>query len=70
MRETNVLDNLNYKTQAHARVCKESKIELELEENYDGYWDNKLCGKRSKFEGSYRKSGETYQDDTLKNGSP
>ena len=29
MRETNLMDNLNYKMQAHARVCKENKLELE-----------------------------------------
>ena len=33
MRETSILDNKNYKTQAHARVCEENKLEeLELEE--------------------------------------
>ena len=30
MRETSIMDNLNCKTQAHARVCEE-KLELELE---------------------------------------
>ena len=33
MRETSIMDNLNCKTQAHARVYKENKLELELEEN-------------------------------------
>ena len=28
MRETSIMDNLNCKTQAHARVCEE-KLELE-----------------------------------------
>ena len=32
MRETNVMDSLNCKTQAHARVCEKSKLKLELEE--------------------------------------
>ena len=27
------MDNLNCKMQAHVRVCKENKLELELEEN-------------------------------------
>ena len=41
MRETSILDNSNCKTQAHARVCKENKLEeltleLELEKN-DAY---------------------------------
>ena len=29
MRETSIVDNLNCKTQAHARVCEENKKELE-----------------------------------------
>ena len=33
MRETSIMDNLNCKTQAHARVYKENEPELELEEN-------------------------------------
>ena len=32
MKETSIMDSLNCKTQAHARVCKENKLELELEE--------------------------------------
>ena len=27
MRETIIMDNLNYKTQAHVRVCKENNLE-------------------------------------------
>ena len=27
MRETSIVDNLNYKTQAYARVCEENKLE-------------------------------------------
>ena len=33
MRETSIMDNLNCKTQAYARVCEENKEELELEKN-------------------------------------
>ena len=29
MRETSIMDNLNYETQAHAKVCEENKIEQE-----------------------------------------
>ena len=29
MRETIIMDNWNYKTQAHTRVCEENKLELE-----------------------------------------
>ena len=36
MRETSIIDNKNCKTQAHARVCEENKLE-ELEKN-DAYW--------------------------------
>ena len=32
MRETIIMNNLNCKTQAHARLCEENKLELELEE--------------------------------------
>ena len=32
MRETTIMDNSNCKTQAHARVRKENKLELEFEE--------------------------------------
>ena len=32
MRETSIMNNLNCKTQAHARMCEENKLELELEE--------------------------------------
>ena len=32
MRETSIVNNLNCKMQAHARVCEENKLELELEE--------------------------------------
>ena len=29
MGETSIIDDLNYKTQAHARVCEENKLECE-----------------------------------------
>ena len=32
MSETSIMDNLNCKMQAHARVCEENILELELEE--------------------------------------
>ena len=32
MRETSIVNNLNCKMQARERVCKENKLELELEE--------------------------------------
>ena len=38
IRETSIMDNLNCKTQAHARVCEEN-IE-ELERKTDAYWSN------------------------------
>ena len=33
-------------------------------------YKNKNCGKMCEFEGSCRKSGETYQDDILKDDLP
>ena len=29
MKETSIINNLNYKVQAHARMCQENKLELE-----------------------------------------
>ena len=46
--------------QAHAKVCKENKLKLEKMTPIEI-----ICGKRCKFEGSYKKSGDTYQDDIL-----
>ena len=70
MRETSIMDNLNCKMQAHARVCKENKLELELEENdNDTYWNNFVVRGVCKFEGPYRESGGTYQDDIFKDDS-
>ena len=42
MREISILDNIKYKTQAHARVCEENKLklQLQLEEKNDAYWNN------------------------------
>ena len=59
------MDNFNCKMQAHARVCEENK----LKENKRRIL-KQFCGERCKFEGSYRKSGETYQDDIPKDDSP
>ena len=33
------MDKLNCKLQAHVRVCKENKLELELDKS-DAYWNN------------------------------
>ena len=51
--------------QAHARVCEENKFKkmMPIETIL---WLKKWC----KFEGSYTKSGEVYQDDILINDSP
>ena len=66
MRETSIMNNLNLKMQAHARVCEENKLE-ELEKRR---LLKQFCGYRYEFEGSYRKNGEAYQDDVLKDDSP
>ena len=64
MRETSIMDNLNCKMQTHARVCEENKLEEK--------WHllKQFCSKRYEFEGSYKMSGETYQDDILKGNLP
>ena len=67
---TSIVDNKNCKTQAHARVCEENKLELELELEKKWRLLNQICGWRSEFKGSYKKSGKTYQDDILKDDSP
>ena len=58
------MDNLNYKTQAYARIWKENGLELELKEKMTPIevisW-LKMWGWKP-----YRKSGEMYQDDILK----
>ena len=64
MRETSIMDNLNCKMQAHARVCEENKLEEKKRRLLKQFFS-----KRSEFEGSYKKSGETYQDDILKDDS-
>ena len=58
------MDNLNCKMQAHARVCEESKLEEKTIPIETILW------LRCKFERSYRKSGEAYQDNIPKNNSP
>ena len=68
MRETSIMNNLSCKMQAHARECKENKLKLELEKKRCLL--KQFCGYRYKFEGSYRKNGEAYQDDVLKDDSP
>ena len=68
MRETSIVDNKNCKTQAHARVCEENKLEeLELEKN-DAYWINFVVEGASLKD--HIKRVEMYQDDILKDDSP
>ena len=64
MRETSIINN---KMQAHARVCEENIEEVEEKKRR---LLKQFCGQRYEFEGSYRKSGEEYQDDVLKDDSP
>ena len=45
------MDNSNCKTQAHARVRKENKLELEFEEKMIP--TEEFCGSRCQFEGPY-----------------
>ena len=59
------MDKLNCKTQAHGRVYEEHKLEEKIQ-----HLLKQFCGKRCEFIGSHRKSGETDQDDILKNDSP
>ena len=49
--------------QTHARVCKENKLE-----EFGGK-NAFLSSKKYEFEGSKKKSGETYQDDIFKDDS-
>ena len=42
MRETSIVDNKKCKTQAHARVCEENKLEEELEKKRRLL--NEFCG--------------------------
>ena len=50
--------------QTYARVCKENKLEEKRMPT------EKFFGKGYVFEGSYKKSRGTYQDDILKDVSP
>ena len=56
------MDNLNCKTQAHARVCEENTLQI-LPMEIILWW-------RYKFEGPYSESVGTYQDNILKDDSP
>ena len=56
MRDTSIIDNLNCKTQAYTRVCKENELKKITPIETILY----------EFEGSYRKNGEEYQDNILK----
>ena len=60
-----MMDNLNCKTQAHARVCKENN---ELEKN-DTYWNNFAVKGMSLKDQIGRVWGHTYQNDILKDDS-
>ena len=53
--------------QAHARMCEENKLEEELELEEKRLSIESILQLSSEFEGSYKKSGETYQGvvDTL-----
>ena len=58
MRETSIMDNLNCKMQAHSmQGCVKKKIII------------RVSRKRCWFQGSYRKSVWTIQDDILKDDS-
>ena len=48
MRETSLTDNLNYKTQAHTRVCEENEIRIIKMMPIEV-----MFGLRCEFEGSY-----------------
>ena len=58
------MDNLSCKMQADARVCEENKLEEKTTPVEIMLW------LKVQVWGSYRKSGETYQDDILKDNSP
>ena len=51
--------------QAHARVCEENKLEEKKR-----LLRTPIETILHEFEGSYKKSGEAYQDDILKDDSP
>ena len=63
MRETSIINNLNCKMQAHARVCEENKLEKKR------LLRTPIETILHEFEGSYKKSGEAYQNDILKDDS-
>ena len=50
-------------------MCEENKLE-ELEEKNDAYWNNFVVKGTSLKDHIYKKSGEMYQDDILKDHSP
>ena len=58
------------KMQAYARVCEKNIEELKELEEKKRCLLKQFCSQRYEFEGSYRKSGEEYQDDILKDDSP
>ena len=50
-------------------MYEENKLE-ELEGKNDAFWNNFTIKGSYEFEGLYKKSGVTYQDDILKDDSP
>ena len=58
-------DNLNCKTQEHARVCEETKLEEKMTPN----WNNSVV-KGASFKDCVGRVEGTYQDDILKDDSP
>ena len=64
MRETNIMDYLNCKMQAHTRVCENNKLEKN-----DAYWNNFMVEDVSLKDHIGRVVGAC-QDDILKDDSP
>ena len=65
MRETGIIDNLNRKMQAYARMCEEI---FRIRRNKGCLL---LCGKLCEFEGTYtQEEWGMYQDDIVKDNSP
>ena len=61
MRETSLMDNLNCKMQAHARVCEKNKLELEKSD---------FAVQGASLKDMYWKNGQMYQNDILRDDSP
>ena len=59
MRKTSILNKLNHKLQAHARVCEENR-ELEKKQNLVEIF----CGQTIDFERLWKKSDTAVSDET------